>query len=279
LPPKLTSTVGGVDYYLQEIRNVITTKEDVEKFWPGVRVEDIKTLTLDGGQACVIGAFAHLPEMSSSTSDIETGWSGSPMDGIITPIQEPVSIKTQDPALIAIPQEPADIAAGSDPTTMSMVSSRTTFINLAVKQKAILQPNFKFRQWLENEKKKTQSGEQESLVAIESQLPSLKGLGASVIDYVAELEKVEHRLLEFYSGCDQRYKRHHWDMQRAKHYEYQLLADRLLGIVGGSVGLLRDPLNTVWIGVGLAKYSTKSGLSALDSSFLSYFIKLVSIVL
>ncbi|KAF8924165.1 hypothetical protein BGZ58_002101 [Dissophora ornata] len=31
LPPKLTSTVGGTDYYLQEIRKVISCKEDVEK--------------------------------------------------------------------------------------------------------------------------------------------------------------------------------------------------------------------------------------------------------
>lgn len=29
LPPRLTSTVGGVDYYLQEIRHVIETEEDV----------------------------------------------------------------------------------------------------------------------------------------------------------------------------------------------------------------------------------------------------------
>jgi len=61
LPSRLTSTVGGVDYYLQEIRNVITSKEDVERLWPSARVEDIKTLTLDMGQACLVGAFAHLP--------------------------------------------------------------------------------------------------------------------------------------------------------------------------------------------------------------------------
>ncbi|KAG9068063.1 hypothetical protein KI688_011655 [Linnemannia hyalina] len=31
LPPRLTPTVGGTDYYLQEIQNVITSKEDIER--------------------------------------------------------------------------------------------------------------------------------------------------------------------------------------------------------------------------------------------------------
>ncbi|KAG9062067.1 hypothetical protein KI688_006789 [Linnemannia hyalina] len=62
LPSRLTSTVGGIDFFLQEIRNVLTCKEDIERLWPGVDVKDIRTLTLDAGQACIIGAFAHLPE-------------------------------------------------------------------------------------------------------------------------------------------------------------------------------------------------------------------------
>ncbi|KAG0356675.1 hypothetical protein BGX24_006357, partial [Mortierella sp. AD032] len=72
LPDKLTSTIGGTDYYLPEIRNVITCKEDLERFWPGIRAETINTLTLDGGQACVIGAFAHLPdELAKAVKDNE----------------------------------------------------------------------------------------------------------------------------------------------------------------------------------------------------------------
>ncbi|KAG9066448.1 hypothetical protein KI688_001674 [Linnemannia hyalina] len=113
---------------------------------------------------------------------------------------------------------------------------------------AVYQPSFKFRRWLESEKKATQEGEQETIEDIETRLPPLEGQGASVVDYVAELKEVENRLLEFYGGRDQQYKRHKWDMERARHYEYQLIADRLLGIVGGSIGRPRDPSNAVLIG-------------------------------
>ena len=106
LPSRLTSTVGGVDYYLQEIRNVITSKEDVERLWPSARVEDIKTLTLDMGQACLVGAFAHLShELSKLRYDIEPVKSESAMEGIVATSQENALIAAQDPALTTTTQE------------------------------------------------------------------------------------------------------------------------------------------------------------------------------
>ncbi|KAF9546940.1 hypothetical protein EC957_009105 [Mortierella hygrophila] len=84
LPPRLTSTVGGTDYYLQEIRNVITSKEDIERLCPGINIEDIGTLTLDAGHACVIGGFAHLPtELSTESKDKEPVKSDLPMGGVM----------------------------------------------------------------------------------------------------------------------------------------------------------------------------------------------------
>jgi len=59
--------------------------------------------------------------------------------------------------------------------------------------------------------------------------------------------------------------------------EFQLLAERLLNIVGGTCGKERDNDNHVLIGVGLGKFSSRSGLSSLHSSFLSFFIPLISI--
>ena len=80
LPPRLTSTVGGTDCYLQEIRNVITSKEDIGRLWPGKNIEDIRTLTLDAGQACVIEGFAHLPaELSTKFIDKEPVKNDVPM--------------------------------------------------------------------------------------------------------------------------------------------------------------------------------------------------------
>ncbi|KAF9538858.1 hypothetical protein EC957_006074 [Mortierella hygrophila] len=51
--------------------------------------------------------------------------------------------------------------------------------------------------------------------------PLSKAQGASVVDYVAELENVEHRL---YGGRDQQYECRKWDMERVHHYEYPLIS-------------------------------------------------------
>ncbi|KAF9369835.1 hypothetical protein CPB97_003258 [Podila verticillata] len=121
-----------------------------------------------------------------------------------------------------------------------MVSSRTVFHNLVVKQKAMYQPTFQFCQWLEGEKQKPldMGEEQEMIAGIKTGLPPLKGEGASVINYTAELRQVEEKLLEFYVGRDHLYKCHKWDMEHAHQYEYQLLADCLFGIIGGSISLV-----------------------------------------
>ncbi|KAF9177497.1 hypothetical protein BGZ51_008705, partial [Haplosporangium sp. Z 767] len=61
LPLKLTSAVGGTDYWLTEVRNIIKTPQDVTALW-GCKPGDIKVLGLDLGQACVSGASALLPD-------------------------------------------------------------------------------------------------------------------------------------------------------------------------------------------------------------------------
>lgn len=89
VPARLTSTVGGVDYFLQEIRNVITSKEDVQRLWPGMRPKEIKTLTLDGGHACVVGAFAHLPDnqrQQGKGKEVDKEYAS--MEGIIATTQD-----------------------------------------------------------------------------------------------------------------------------------------------------------------------------------------------
>ncbi|KAF9176116.1 hypothetical protein BGZ51_001685, partial [Haplosporangium sp. Z 767] len=60
LPPRITSTLGGADYFLTEIRNVVAREEDVQELW-GCDPEQIKVLGIDLGQAFVVGASAILP--------------------------------------------------------------------------------------------------------------------------------------------------------------------------------------------------------------------------
>ncbi|KAI8598729.1 hypothetical protein EDD21DRAFT_356106 [Dissophora ornata] len=61
LPPQITSTVGGVDYFLTEVRNVVKTQQDIAGFW-GCAPEQIRILGLDLGQVYVVGASALLPK-------------------------------------------------------------------------------------------------------------------------------------------------------------------------------------------------------------------------
>lgn len=65
LPPWLTLTVGGIDYYLTEIRNIIKTKEDVSRLWPHCNPIDIQILGFDLGQAFVAGVSTLLPSSTA----------------------------------------------------------------------------------------------------------------------------------------------------------------------------------------------------------------------
>jgi len=212
LPPRIMSTVGGVNYYLQEIRNVIQTEEDVRRLWPNAKADEIKILTLDAGQAFVVGAYAYLPE---------------------------------DPG---------------------------GHYNMSVNQKAVLQPMFRHRRWLEGKKQETYDGKTKSIAHTESDLPPLRGLRASVYNYCEALSGVAARLSEFYDTK----KKFRWDLKRAYQAEFQAIATSLLGIVGGSLGRPRDPDNPVLIGIGLGKFKSRGRLTSLHSAFLKYFIPLVS---
>ncbi|KAF8936350.1 hypothetical protein BGZ47_009551, partial [Haplosporangium gracile] len=281
LPPRITSTVGGTDYYLTEIRNVITCKEDLDKYWPGIPVERIKTLTLDAGQACIFDGFAHLPEeLTKGTKGKEQATDSSPndMEGVVATVPQESTLTTtaattgQHTTLGAIIQDSSIIPMAQTSSTTPLSTPRSIFFNLAVKSKTVYQPTFRFRRWSESEKHVVPEGEKESIHAIETRLPPLKGPGASVMNYVKELELVEERLKAFYNGHNHNYKKHQWDMVRARHMEYQLLADRLLKVVEGGLGIRSNPQDPVIIGVGLGKFGTSSGLSSLHSSFWSYFI-------
>jgi hypothetical protein len=269
LPPRLTSTVGGVDYYLQEIRHVIETEEDVARLWPGVEPCDVKILTLDAGQAYVVGAYAHLPrdplERTKSKAVVQSNSSAIDASVPLSTTSAMSNDAMRTPvSTILIPPTKAEF-------------DKTIHHNLAVNQKAVLQPVFRHRRWLEGEKSAIPENQSESIATIESRLPPLRGPKASVINYIKQLERVEDRLMDFYNGNKNRFKRHTLDMENTKQAEYQTIANGLLGIVGGSIGRPRGVANPVLIGVGLGKFKSTGRLSSLHSTFLSYFIPLVSI--
>ncbi|KAI7820375.1 hypothetical protein BC939DRAFT_457798, partial [Gamsiella multidivaricata] len=150
--------------------------------------------------------------------------------------------------------------------------NKTPHHNLAVNQKAVIQPTFRYRRWLQEASKVVPEGQPQSIEQIESQLPPLRGPEASVTNYVARLEQVEDQLMEFYNGNNNRFKKNTWDMERAKHIEYQAIANSLLKIVGGSIGeRCKSP---VLIGVSLGDFRSSKRLPSLHGTFLSYFIPL-----
>jgi len=69
LPPRLTSTVAGVDYFMTEIRNIIKTDDDVTRIW-NCNGDEIKILGIDLGQAFVVGVSAILPDQGDQEQQI-----------------------------------------------------------------------------------------------------------------------------------------------------------------------------------------------------------------
>jgi len=150
-----------------------------------------------------------------------------------------------------------------------------TFFNLAIKQKAVYQPTFKHRSWLEHRKGQASEG-MESIAKIEADLPPLCGPGASIKAYTERLQGKEGRQLEEFYG-NVVLKKHKWNAQKARAEEYRIIANRLLRLVGGSLGAKREDENKVVIGIGLGDFSSRIRLSSLHGTFQSYFIQQVRI--
>ncbi|KAI9239021.1 MAG: hypothetical protein BYD32DRAFT_460187 [Podila humilis] len=109
LPDMLASTLGGTDHYLTVIRNVVKAKEDVESLWK-CDPSQIKLLGIDLRNASVLGASTLLRLSASVTATVG--------------------------------QEHGDVAEIEIPLP-------TQFHNLTVSLKAVYQPTFKHRRWLE----------------------------------------------------------------------------------------------------------------------------------
>ncbi|KAF9968971.1 hypothetical protein BGZ75_003245, partial [Mortierella antarctica] len=70
-----------------------------------------------------------------------------------------------------------------------------------------------------------------------------------------------------------RYKRHGWDAQRAFEAEFAKITDRILHLVGGSIGAKRDPGNMVAFAIGLGDFKSNRRLTSLHSRFKTYFVQ------
>ncbi|KAG9060878.1 hypothetical protein KI688_007947 [Linnemannia hyalina] len=129
MPSRITTAVAGVNGFLQEIRNVIKSEQDIKELWPGKDVDRMKILTLDGGQACVVGVFAHIP----NDLDGKKAEERSSMDGIITTNQESTSLASQGSASVDPVPASASTFTSAQPhvTDSPLTLSRPAYYNLA----------------------------------------------------------------------------------------------------------------------------------------------------
>ena len=263
LPSRITTTVGGCDYYLTEIRNIVKTPQDVFDLWK-CPPEDIKILGIDLGQACVVGASAILPKKVPKSDKVQMKETACDPDN---------DIEMKEPCIPGADLESKDSSDGQPLAPAPLI-----FHNLAVKQKAVYQPTFKHRRWMEAEKNKDPGHGLSSISAIETRLPPLSGAGANLTRYLTELGSVKNQLDEFYNGNSNRFKKHKWDAERAREEEYSIITDRLLHVLGGSIGAKKHEDNKAVIGIGLGKFSTKTRISSLHESFQSYFVQKVTLL-
>lgn len=150
---------------------------------------------------------------------------------------------------------------------------RPTYINLAVKSKAVMQSTFKKRAWLEAQKSAI-SG-RESMNDLELRIPPRRGQDADFAAYVEAKRRISSQQKEFYSSA--RMMSHEYDAMRAHEGEYSKITDQLLRMVGGSLGCRKDPEAKIVIGIGLGNFGPGSGLTSMDQAFASYFIRTVSV--
>ncbi|KAG9321116.1 hypothetical protein KVV02_000698, partial [Mortierella alpina] len=85
-------------------------------------------------------------------------------------------------------------------------------------------------------------------------------------------QKVAEHLDQIYNE-DLSVLRHQWDQRRAHLGELQTITDRLLGMIGGSIGRHRNPKDKFVIAIGLGEFKSKSGLGSLHEKFASFFIQ------
>ncbi|KAG0222161.1 hypothetical protein BGW42_006817, partial [Actinomortierella wolfii] len=289
LPDRLQSTIAGTDYYLTEVRNVVKNDADVYKYWGCTcdEVSQISYLGIDFGQACVVGACALLPD-GKTPKGKRRKKKGKAKRG--------KRKKGKRRSRKSKHEEQCHVIQQRDNQERS---DRPRFFNLAVKQKAVSQPTFKYRRWMETQKSMptmqdqqsdsnsieiqqdgstinsddtTTTVNKESICSIETAIPPLKGASANVQAYADYQATHKEVLDQFYNGNNFRYKKHKWDAKRARQEEFGRIADSLLRMVGGSIGERRKEDNKVIIGIGLGRFTSKNRLSSLHDSFQGYFV-------
>ncbi|KAK3841254.1 MAG: hypothetical protein J3R72DRAFT_491720 [Linnemannia gamsii] len=203
------------------------------------RLEDyLRMISLQDCLQLFAGSNYYLTKSTKAKEDIDKLWPGKDVDDMTIIALEGGQVGVVG-GFVHLLKEPNEEGEGKE--KRSDGSCMEGVIAFSVKHKAVHQPIFRHRRWLENEKAVIPEGEEESVADIETRLSPLRGQSASAINYVDEA-----------------------------------IVERLLNVVGGSLGRRiedNEDMDPILIGVGLNQFPSKSKLSSLHSIFLSYYIR------
>ncbi|KAK5815552.1 hypothetical protein F5H01DRAFT_405658 [Linnemannia elongata] len=261
-PNPLLTTIGGINRYLTEARNVFFSAADVENLL-ATDPSQVTVLSLDLGTSCIVGATASFPPGQSPTT-------------LARPLCQDGGQKKRKKKGRRAKLKPGDRKRQRKRQKARKLGGRSLAIrcfDLVVKRKAVSRPTDSFSNWLEDRRENTigpSTGR--TIQKIETALPPLKGEGASFCEYVAMRRASEEDLDTFYNNTN--FWKHKWDSNICRKEEYYKVAEGLLNMIGGSVGRPRLPHQNVVIAIGLAKFTAVHGPPALDGTFQAFFISL-----
>jgi len=251
LPSPHSSTTGGTDGFLTEVRNVFRSPGDLQSLL-NCTPDQVKILGIDLGQACLVGSFLLLPERETS-EDNQTPKEYNHLAVKTKAVYQPI-IKLRRWMNRAKAESPkSELSAANEDMPMN-VSDVSDHGDLGATDNKM------------------------SINEIECSMPALRGMHADIPAYFDHRHQHEHALDSFYNGPNHSFKRHVWDAKKAKREEYAKVTDSMLRAVGGSIGAKRKADNHVIIAIGMAKFGTKTGLTSLDGSFQDYFVNKVLFV-
>ncbi|KAI7818129.1 hypothetical protein BC939DRAFT_299299 [Gamsiella multidivaricata] len=134
------------------------------------------------------------------------------------------------------------------------------YCTLNIKQKALMQPQFKYRRAIEGRKT-------DVIHDAESSLLPRRGISDEDVRlFLNSMDKIRQVLNEHYNQSF-RHHRDTWDLKKARDAEDRITIEAILKLVKEDNQEKAVPTNKVLWGVGLGKFGTSSGLTSLHGTF------------
>ncbi|KAG0322448.1 hypothetical protein BG000_002906 [Podila horticola] len=289
-PARMDPEVGP-GRWLKEIRHEFATQDDVEHtFGPYFESSDIGKdvwlASVDFGQVCTAAISVRIPPLVMDQAlavDDHATTEEENFDGSLSPPSETEdedrmaqgssfwtrdtqasvtnSFKEDEDFIMYESELPPVL--GSDPARdidSPSTVPRERFRNLVIKSKALYQPQFRHRRYLESSKP-------DEMRASEHSINPHKGIhDDKVLDFVESRIDASQTLNHHYNNTF-RHRWHLWEFQKAKEAEYSVAIQAVMDM------LFDAPKDKVLFVIGLDKFVSNSKLTSLHGTFGAQLIK------